>query len=568
MLEFVKGDIFDAPADIRVNTVNCVGVMGAGVALAFKQRYPEMFKDYQRDCKDGRVKPGIMHIWKSLGGDWIINFPTKRDWREPSRYEDIATGLEDLRSYLDGIGHVTVALPALGCGHGGLDWDRVSEMIRNKLDGVDAHVLVFEPSASRKAGRSAVAHPTENERKGAEQLGYSLIESDEIPALEASSPLFVSGSLDVLAHNWIALLPSRSPGDRELQALRSIAAELAQSGANKVVALVHGARVSEEVAAIFLRQGVDTVLLLPFGVLTRKSIPKQIRKERAGSLTLVSLASANGKWTRQLFAKSMDMLRANAAATLLSDPEPDWLTSKGLGKWAQTPISYVRYETMPPYMRDALASVGARPIGRRSEDGAPNIDNLVDAFDGPPNKQRNAADALNQSRQVEMARQAPSAVEKWDAQKTAETLATAGVSHPDESLPEEAGSPLLQSETVNAPAETATTPTKATSAESEGGAADAPPSGNPIAKADADYSSSKPASDFYSLFLLRMRELTDGAPMNVEDIAARLELEKAQVNAWLKRGTSDGQIKKLSKPVRYQSASAEQRQASFFGNES
>lgn len=68
MLEFVKGDMFDSPADIRVNTVNCVGVMGAGVALAFKQRYPEMFKEYQRDCKDGRVIPGKMHVWKSLTG--------------------------------------------------------------------------------------------------------------------------------------------------------------------------------------------------------------------------------------------------------------------------------------------------------------------------------------------------------------------------------------------------------------------------------------------------------------------------------------------------------------------
>lgn len=568
MLEFVKGDMFDAPADIRVNTVNCVGVMGAGVALAFKQRYPDMFKEYQRDCKDGRVKPGTMHIWKSLEGDWIINFPTKRDWREPSRYQDIADGLADLRSYLDGLGHVTVALPALGCGHGGLDWNRVSEMIRDKLDGVDAHVLVFEPAASRKAGHSAAAQPSEDERKAAERLGYRIIEGDDIPALETRSPLYVSGHPDVLARNWVALLPSRSPGDREFQALHSIAAELAQSGANKVVALVHRTRVSEEVAALFLRQGVDTVLLLPFGVLTRKYIPKQIRKERAGSLTLVSLASANGKWTRQLFAQSMDMLRANVAATLLSDPEPDWLTSKGLGKWAQTSISYVRYETMPLHMRDALASVGARPIGRRSEDGAPNIDHLVDAFDGPPNKQRNAADAPKQSRQVEMARQAPSAVEKRDAQKTAETMTMGGVSPPGESLPEEAGSPLLQSETVNAPAETATTPTKATSAESEGGAVDAPPSGNPIAKADTDYSFSEPASDFYSLFLLRLRELTDSAPMNVEDIATRLELEKAQVNAWLKRGTTDGQIKKLSKPLRYQSASAGQRQASFFGNES
>ncbi|MBW7860884.1 MAG: macro domain-containing protein [Rhodocyclaceae bacterium] len=566
MLEFVKGDIFDSPADIRVNTVNCVGVMGAGVALAFKQRYPEMFKDYQRDCQDGRVKPGKMHIWKSLGGDWIINFPTKRDWRQPSRYEDIATGLDDLRSYLDGIGHVTVALPALGCGHGGLDWDRVSEMIRDKLDGVDAHVLVFEPAASRKAGRSAAAHPTGDERKGAERIGYSIIEAADVPALEAPSPLFVSGSLDVLARNWVALLPSRSPGERELQALRSIASELARSGKSKVVALVHGTRVSEEVAAIFLRQGVDTVLLLPFGVLTRKSIPNQIGKEGTGSLTLVSPAAAKGRWTRQLFAQTMDMLRANAAAMLLSDPEPDWLTSKGLEKWAQTPISYVRYETMPPQMRDALAGVGARPIGRRGEDGTPNIDHLLDAFDASRIEQRAAADALQKTKEVEIAGKATKPVEQRDARKTAETVREAWASITEKSVPKEANFPPLQSEKVNAPAETTTTTTWATSAVSEDGTADAPPSGNPIAKADADDSSSDPASEFYSLFLQRLRELTDDEPVAVEDIAARLELEKAQVNAWLKRGTTDGQIKKLNKPVRYQYASAEQRQESFFAN--
>jgi hypothetical protein len=117
---------------------------------------------------------------------------------------------------------------------------------------------------------------------------------------------------------------------------------------------------------------------------------------------------------------------------------------------------------------------------------------------------------------------------------------------------------------VNAAAETATTPAKANSTESDGRAADAPPPSEPIAKADADYSSSEPASDCYSVFLLRLRELTDGDPMIVEDIAARLELKKAQVNAWLKRGTADGQIRKISKPVRYQSASSEERQGSLF----
>lgn len=386
MLEFVKGDIFDVSADIRVNTVNCVGVMGAGVALAFKQRYPDMFKDYQRDCKGGRVTPGTMHVWKSLTGDWIINFPTKRDWREPSRYEDIDAGLDDLRGYLDAVGPVTIALPALGCGHGGLDWDRVSRMITDKLDGVDAHVLVFEPAASRQAGRTATERPTEDERKGAEQLGYKLIERDNLPALEAPGPLYVLGGLEALSQRWIGLLPSRTPGERESHALRAIASELARSAAGKTVALVHSTRASEEVASIFTSQGVDVVMLLPFGVLTRKALAKLAGREEAGSLSFASAAPANGKWNRQLFAQAMDMLRKNAEAILLSDPEPEWLTSNGLAKWGQMPVSFVRYETTPSDMRDALGRAGARPIGRRGEDGAPNIDFLIGKESATPSR--------------------------------------------------------------------------------------------------------------------------------------------------------------------------------------
>lgn len=377
MLEFVKGDLFEIPADIRVNTVNCVGVMGAGVALAFKQRYPDMFKAYQRDCKDGRVTPGKMHIWKSLSGDWIINFPTKRDWREPSRYEDIEAGLDDLRIYLDEVGPLTIALPALGCGNGGLDWARVSDMIRDKLDGVDAHVLVFEPAASRQAGREAMGRPTEDERQAAQLLGYQIIEPSILPDMEASAPLYVLGRPDLLSHKWIALLPSRNPGEREMDALRAIAAELCQSDTNRTVAIVYGSLVSEELANTFIGSGVNTVLLLPFGVLSKKTLSKQLEKSGTGLPTLVSGAGANSKWSHQLFAQAMDMLRANASVTLLSDPEPDWLSSKNYGKWARTPITYIRYETMPPKTLDALANFGALPMGRRGANGAPNIGHLL-----------------------------------------------------------------------------------------------------------------------------------------------------------------------------------------------
>ena len=124
MLTFTSGNMFDTPADIRINTVNCVGVMGAGLALAFKTKYPDMFRDYQKACKAGEIKPGKLHVSKKLFGDWIINFPTKRHWREPSRYEDIEAGLTALRKYLVEQGKVKVLLPAVGCGHGGLEWSR------------------------------------------------------------------------------------------------------------------------------------------------------------------------------------------------------------------------------------------------------------------------------------------------------------------------------------------------------------------------------------------------------------------------------------------------------------
>ena len=150
MLEFTQGDIFATPANIRINPVNCVGVMGAGVALAFKQRYPAMFQAYQQACTAGEVRPGHLHVWRS---PWIINFPTKRHWRDPSRYEDIATGLDALRAYLAPLGRVTVALPALGCGRGGLEWSRVCGLIQAQLQDLPATILVYAPLDSEQAGR-------------------------------------------------------------------------------------------------------------------------------------------------------------------------------------------------------------------------------------------------------------------------------------------------------------------------------------------------------------------------------------------------------------------------------
>ena len=119
--------------------------MGKGLALQFKLRYPAMFASYQEACRAGGLRPGLLHIWQSPDGTQVVNFPTKRHWRDPSRYEDIEAGLNALRSYLEGQGAVRVAVPPLGCGLGGLDWKRVKAMIERKLAGLPAQILLFEP---------------------------------------------------------------------------------------------------------------------------------------------------------------------------------------------------------------------------------------------------------------------------------------------------------------------------------------------------------------------------------------------------------------------------------------
>lgn len=146
--------MFDINADVLVNTVNCVGVMGKGVALAFKKKYPSMFKQYKQDCQNSFVYPGSVILYKGEDGKLIINFATKDHWRHKSRYCYIEDGLESLKKTLqqqkDG---TIVAIPALGCGHGGLDWNIVRRMIAKflgDLKNVDIHV--FQPQDSISIG--------------------------------------------------------------------------------------------------------------------------------------------------------------------------------------------------------------------------------------------------------------------------------------------------------------------------------------------------------------------------------------------------------------------------------
>lgn len=149
MVVFKRGNIFDeADADALVNPVNCVGVMGAGLALQFRKRYPEMFQAYREACATSRVRVGEMYVYKTKGQfpRYIINFPTKQHWRNPSKFEYIQTGLHELIRILKDLKIGKIAIQPLGCGLGGLPWDVVHKMLVDALKDVpEIEVVVFEP---------------------------------------------------------------------------------------------------------------------------------------------------------------------------------------------------------------------------------------------------------------------------------------------------------------------------------------------------------------------------------------------------------------------------------------
>ena len=139
------GDLFSSRAQTLVNTVNCVGVMGKGVALEFKRRWPAMFEDYHARCDRQQVRLGEPYLYRDLSGVAIVNFPTKGHWRSPSRVADIAAGLDYLAAHLEPWGIQSLALPPLGCGNGGLEWAEVGPLIFSKLRDLPVDIEVYAP---------------------------------------------------------------------------------------------------------------------------------------------------------------------------------------------------------------------------------------------------------------------------------------------------------------------------------------------------------------------------------------------------------------------------------------
>ena len=150
-IKFKHGDMFQEPTHAIVNTVNCVGVMGKGVALEFKKRWPDNFEAYRKVCRDKKLVPGHMFVFDrgglvSDGPRFLINFPTKNNWRSKSKISYIKEGLDDLIRVINNEDIKSISIPPLGCGNGGLDWEEVKSIIIEKLISLSkVNIIVFSP---------------------------------------------------------------------------------------------------------------------------------------------------------------------------------------------------------------------------------------------------------------------------------------------------------------------------------------------------------------------------------------------------------------------------------------
>ena len=145
MIEVVIGDILESKAQTLVNTVNCVGIMGKGIALAFKKRFPDMYKDYIKRCKLGQVKLGQPYLYRRREEPWILNFPTKEHWRSIASLDAIIRGMRYLLEHYKEWGIISLAVPPLGCGEGQLEWRVVGPTLYRYLKQMDIPVTLHAP---------------------------------------------------------------------------------------------------------------------------------------------------------------------------------------------------------------------------------------------------------------------------------------------------------------------------------------------------------------------------------------------------------------------------------------
>jgi O-acetyl-ADP-ribose deacetylase (regulator of RNase III) len=209
-----RGNLFASRAQCLVNTVNCVGVMGKGVALEFRRRFPEMFDEYAKTCAAGKLRPGQILPYRKAS-PWVLNFAVKADWKFPSRIEWVEKCLSSFAANYRSLGIRSVAMPWLGAMNGGLDWPTVHRMIRESLDplgDIAIELVEFDPAAPDPAfDRLVAAARSESLAEFASRTGIvPRAARGVVAAIEANVPSFaLLAELDGLGEKTIEALYSR-----------------------------------------------------------------------------------------------------------------------------------------------------------------------------------------------------------------------------------------------------------------------------------------------------------------------------------------------------------------------
>jgi O-acetyl-ADP-ribose deacetylase (regulator of RNase III) len=216
MIRYLESSLFDSPAQTLVNTVNTVGVMGKGIAKEFKERYPEMFREYSRICRRGDLSIGSLHLWRS-NRQWVLNFPTKTTWKKPSSLEYVRLGLEKFVATYKDLGIVSASFPPLGCGNGGLNWQDVRPIMESHLHRLTIPVYIHNVHVPESYVPEHVASPPE-------RFSHFLVDLET--AIAASNGVFLTSSETpyrvAFTHNPKSLVISHSSGKKEVVELPAL----------------------------------------------------------------------------------------------------------------------------------------------------------------------------------------------------------------------------------------------------------------------------------------------------------------------------------------------------------
>ncbi len=380
MISFTNGNMFEKMADIQINTVNCVGVMGAGVALAFKKQYPEMYKDYKKRCENGEVKPGNPHVWSECQlteNIIIVNLPTKNHWRYPSKYEYIESGLKWLKEFLGNKGSVSVTLPALGCGHGGLEWDKVKSLIQKYLSELEADIFVFEPSDTHKLNKQDQIEFDDLKTNGVHIINSSDPNYPKALKGRYSLPIYVKGEIDDVATKGLVILPSSNIETREEGAALSCLNLLSNSDITYILGYNSGDRY---ILKKLLEARRKVIICIDEGILNFK-IKKDVEDYWDDSLvSVVSVMKPTKAWAKYNHKLSTEFKISLGLTTLIVSENPKWLlNSHNDIRNLLKKCFYVNYGSVVSSIYEFYARIGAFPVSK-DRNGIPKLNKLLECY--------------------------------------------------------------------------------------------------------------------------------------------------------------------------------------------